>query len=316
MNDAVHRLRPALGVLAASVLIAAACSSSPHSSTSPGPGTFGSAGNAPTSVGRPGSTLGSSHLTVPAPGSQGVRPGRQGSLPLVPNPNSSGQTSTGPDAGALSGPGGYARSLLRPQPANQVTVQIIEQSGETPNQAALNAAVAMLRRLTGKQTASAGPVVFSSNTTQWSPDQMASVADAQGAANLTGTTTAVVHLLVLRGSFQGDQNVLGAAFRGDSFAIFPDQTTNGSLTLNSDRTVTAIYIHETGHLLGLVDEVLNDHRADPNDPSHCGCHSSDRNSVMYYALDTTAIGQLLSGGPPTDFDADDYNDLARLRAGA
>jgi hypothetical protein len=37
---------------------------------------------------------------------------------------------------------------------------------------------------------------------------------------------------------------------------------------------------------------------------------------MYYALDTTAIGQLLSGGPPTDFDADDYNDLARLRAGA
>jgi len=37
---------------------------------------------------------------------------------------------------------------------------------------------------------------------------------------------------------------------------------------------------------------------------------------MYYALDTTAIGQLLSGGPPVDFDSVDYGDLARLRAGA
>jgi len=173
----------------------------------------------------------------------------------------------------------------------------------------------MLRKVTGKLVSTAGPVVFSSNTTQWNPDQMFAVADAQGSANLTGATTAIVHLLVLRGSFQGDQNVLGAAFRGDSFAIFPDQT-NGSLSLNSDRIVTAIYIHETGHLLGLVDEVLNDHRADPNDPSRCGCHSSDRNSVMYYAVDTTAIGQLLNGGPPTDFDPADYNDLNRLRTGA
>jgi len=74
-----------------------------------------------------------------------------------------------------------------------------------------------------------------------------------------------MHLLIVRGSLQGDQSVLGAAFLGDSFAIFPDQL-SGSFTLNSDRTVTAIYVHETGHLLGLVDEVLNDHRADPKRP--------------------------------------------------
>jgi len=219
------------------------------------------------------------------------------------------------DETAAGAPGSFARTLLQPAPATSLAVQVIEQPGETPDQPALDAVVSMLRKVSAKPVAVTGPVAFGGNTTRWSSAALSAIVDKEGTPNFTGSTTAVLHLLFVQGTYGGDPNILGVAFRGDALAIFPDGT-SGSLTLDSDRVATSIYLHETGHLLGLVDEVLHQNRADPNDPSHCGCHSPDRNSVMYYAIDTTAIGQLLGGAPPIDFDSADYADLAKIRAGA
>ena len=68
-------------------------------------------------------------------------------------------------------------------------------------------------------------------------------------------------------------------------------------------------MHEVGHLLGLVDLVLDTGRADPEHPGH----SSNRSSVMYWAVESTLITDVLAGGPPRDFDADDLRDLAAIR---
>jgi hypothetical protein len=169
--------------------------------------------------------------------------------------------------------------------------------------------------VTGKPVTTSPPVTVGGGTSDWSAAALSALVDGDGTENRAGATTAVLHLLFVHGSFQSNTSVLAVAFRGDSFAVFPDQM-SGGLSLDPDRIATSVYIHETGHLLGLVDEALDDHRADPDDPSHCGCHSPDRNSVMYWAIDTTAIGQVLNGQPPTDFDVADFSDLARLRAGA
>jgi hypothetical protein len=66
--------------------------------------------------------------------------------------------------------------------------------------------------------------------------------------------------------------------------------------------------HELGHLLGLVDLVLDTGREDPEHPGH----SRSRDSVMFWAVESDLIGSLLGGGPPTVFDAADRADLVAI----
>jgi hypothetical protein len=53
---------------------------------------------------------------------------------------------------------------------------------------------------------------------------------------------------------------------------------------------------------------------DREDPEHPG-HSRSRESVMYWAVESNLIAELLGAGPPTDFDDADRADLAALRSG-
>ena len=73
----------------------------------------------------------------------------------------------------------------------------------------------------------------------------------------------------------------------------------------------AVVTHEMGHLLGLVDLVLDDKRGDPAHPGH----STNRGSVMFWAVETSLVGQVLGGPPPVDFDSDDVADLRKIRTG-
>ena len=77
------------------------------------------------------------------------------------------------------------------------------------------------------------------------------------------------------------------------------------------RLELAVATHEVGHLLGLVDLFLRTGRADPEHPGH----SANPRSVMYWAVESDVVGDLLTGGPPVDFDADDRADLATIRNG-
>jgi hypothetical protein len=73
----------------------------------------------------------------------------------------------------------------------------------------------------------------------------------------------------------------------------------------------AVTMHELGHLLGLVDLVLSTGRGDPEHPGH----SRNRASVMYWAVESDLVADLLQGGPPRDFDSADLADLATIRNG-
>ena len=125
-----------------------------------------------------------------------------------------------------------------------------------------------------------------------------------------GGDQTVLRLLFVGGSFEGNLGVLGAAVRGDVAAVFSDQVDRAAGLLVDPPTVEdAIALHEVGHLLGLVDLVVGSGRGDPEHPGH----SRNRDSVMYWAVESDAISQLLSGGIPDQLDADDRAELAAIR---
>lgn len=141
----------------------------------------------------------------------------------------------------------------------------------------------------------------------------------------TGGNTVSLHLLFVDGQYE-QGNVLGATYhraRGDGtvtssgpIVIFSDTIKDTAcppplgICLNENAIWQAVLVHEFGHAMGLVDlgaPMQRDHEDDEN-PGH----STNSNSVMYYAVETIDVVNVFQGGPPTAFDADDKADLCAL----
>lgn len=215
-------------------------------------------------------------------------------------------------ASADGGAGHLARVYLRPEPARQLVVEVLQQSGAAPQSGTVDHFATTLREVTRKRVQDGGRWLIEDERRSWTAD------DINGAVEALSHTrhesdTAVVHILFLRGSFERDPQVLGVATRADTVAVFPDRVDDASTALvGRGQIEAAVAVHELGHILGLVDLVVDTGRDDPEHPGH----SRNRQSVMYWAVESGLVAQVLSGGPPTTFDEDDLADLAAMRNGA
>ena len=214
------------------------------------------------------------------------------------------------DDGRLGPPGAYARTILRPSPAKTIAVEIIVQSGAQLRGGTAALVEDVLEDATGKdvslstRTASDG-----APSGAWDERSITAFADRHGQQAASGSR-AVIRFLALKGGFGPDDNAIGVAVRGDVFALFVDKIGGATTPLVDATTIEqAVAVHEVGHLLGLVDIALDRNRDDPEHPFH----SRNRGSVMFWAIETDLVGQILNGPPPRSFDRDD---LAALRAGA
>lgn len=215
------------------------------------------------------------------------------------------------DSGARGAPGAYARTLLQPQRSERIVVELLVQQGAEPRQAALDHVTSALRDASGKPVTIGGPVTLPTGDGTTSDDDIRELADRYGRATQSADQ-AVLRLLFLHGRYVPEDGVLGVAVRGDTAAVFSQQVRNASTPLVSARALeTAVITHEVGHLLGLVDLVLHTGRQDPEREGH----SPNRESVMYWAIESSLVSQVLSGPPPRDFDAADRADLATIRNG-
>ena len=206
-------------------------------------------------------------------------------------------------------PGSFAPGILLPSASSEVVVEVRTQSGTGPQQASLDHLTSVLRNVTGKPVSVAQGPSIGGGAKSWSADDLRSAADG-GAAQ--GNGRAVIHLLFVHGTFSGDDSVLGVAVRGDVAAVFTDQVNSSStLLVGSSGIETAVVTHEVGHLMGLVDLYLHTGRQDPDHPGH----STNSQSVMYWAVESNLVADLLQGGPPTDFDSADLADLQTIRNG-
>lgn len=128
---------------------------------------------------------------------------------------------------------------------------------------------------------------------------------------------ASVHVLYINGRIRNDApnvETLGAAYRASSIVMAPDTIERASNpVLSADKIERAVLVHEFGHVLGLVNIGYRSPR-DHEDPEHPG-HSKNRASVMYWAVNSFDVANILAGDLPTTFDADDKADLADRKAG-
>ena len=222
-------------------------------------------------------------------------------------------TTVRPQPVASGAVGGQAIRYLRPGLSARIVVQVITQAGAGPQQATIDHVVSVLSAASGKPVTTAGGTVSGDRRTWNSADIRGAAIDA---AFDTPADTAVMRLLFLHGEFDegGDKDgeIIGLSVAGDVAAVFSDKVDDAATGLVSPAHIEdSVTTHEVGHLLGLVDLVLHTGRADPGHPGH----SSNRNSVMYWAVESSLVTDLLTGGPPREFDADDKADLATIRRG-
>jgi hypothetical protein len=215
-------------------------------------------------------------------------------------------------AAAKGGVGAFARTLLRPQPATQVVLEVFQMDGAEPTQETLNHVLAALRDATRKTVNLSGPITVPDTGDDLTEAEIEGIADTKGKA-AQGGGQAVIHVVFANGAFNGDDSVLGIAVRGDAAAVLSEQVRSVSSPLASRTTIEkAVTTHEIGHILGLVDIVRNTGRADREHPGH----STNRDSVMFWAVESDLFRQVLGGPPPVNFDDADRADLAALRGGA
>jgi hypothetical protein len=231
------------------------------------------------------------------------------------NPSTASTNGGGSGTPALDGKvgvGQFAPALLRPDRSSRVVVEVRSQAGASLRQASLDHLKNVLAQVSGKPVALQGGPAVAGGARDWTADDLRAEADAPGTLpqGAGDGTSAVVHLLVVHGSLGGDTSVLGVSVRGDVTAIFIDQVeASGSVVTGSAGIESAVVTHEAGHLLGLVDLYLHTGRQDPDHPGH----STNKGSVMYWAVESSLVGDLLTGGPPQDFDQADLADLASIR---
>lgn len=300
-------LRKRAALLLAALLVSGACAdkSQPFEGESGAPPPQ----EVPTTVAGAATTAprgGEPATTAPPRGSEPVAPPATGSRTPEPEPGEDPIA-----AAAKGGVGAFARTLLRPEPATRIVVDLLVESGATPSERTIDHAVATLREVTGKPVAITTTAIGGGQD-KWTGAELRALADEK-APTAQGDGTAAIRALFVKGGLEDSDSAVGVAVRGDVVAVFSDRVSEASSPLVSrSRMEDAILIHEIGHVLGLVDLALDTGRDDPEHPGH----SRNSGSVMYWAVESTLVGQALNGPPPTNYDSQDLADLAKLRSGA
>jgi hypothetical protein len=295
--------RPRHVTLLAVALLAAACGDDDDAG-----------GQVPTSVtgttapGGPASSAstGASATTEPPP-STATTGGPAGTIDPVDGGDDGGTPPPVLDADVAVGQ--FAPALLRTDLSERVVIEI--HADAAPRSGTVAHVADVLAEVSGKPVSTVAAGAPGGGERNWTGAELRQAADAGSTTN-QGGGVAVVRLLFVHGTFEGDDGVLGVAVRGDVAAVFVDRVeAAGGLLGGSAAIEAAVTTHELGHLLGLVDLVLDTGREDPEHPGH----SPNQGSVMYWAVESDLIGQVLGADPPDEFDAADLADLAAIRDG-
>lgn len=217
-----------------------------------------------------------------------------------------------------AGPGEWHKEFLDDAKYGSLLVEIDYVDGSAPSEAALE----MLRTRMGERLSKPNGIEvklddkLSAGGGTRSINQVANLEDRH--RDFTkGDGRAVLYVLYLDGNYDEDTQeslVLGAAYSGSSIVMFQETIRETAqnlplLTTPASSIERAVLVHELGHILGLVNNHLPMQR--PHEDAASKTHSTNQDSVMYWAVETSNIDLLLRfrTEPPNNFDADDVADM-------
>lgn len=208
--------------------------------------------------------------------------------------------------------GDFAGPLLATGAVKKIVYELLLQENLAPRQHTLDHVIGQLSKFSGGKTITVERTPLPAGPTTWNTAQLHLYADKYSRFK-SGGDTAVLHVLFVHGSLPG---AAGVATRADVLSMFPDSYKGGAPTVSEATIEDVVTMHETGHILGLVDLWLDTGRGDyKDDPAPGGHHSASQQSVMYWRVETLDIKTFFRGGPPTEFDADDQADLMAIHNG-
>lgn len=216
-------------------------------------------------------------------------------------------------AGCFKSPASASHDFVSSTKYTKVFVEIDYVQGQDPD----SGAVALLKkrmeeRLSKPDGVEVRQTAFQSSQTTYSVDDIRRLEQAQRDHRASGSTV-VLYVLYLNGHSNEDNDdgmVLGVHYGQSSIAIFKESIESTGLlglSYGTDDVEEAVLVHEFGHTIGLVNNglaMVRDHEDDAHPK-----HSTNKNSVMYWAIDNTAGLKGLTGSIPDNFDSDDINDI-------
>lgn len=248
--------------------------------------------------------------------------GGEGSTGKIPAGDGSSQTGAGSQGVAPgvndNGRLGINSRLYLSAEVPKLVVEVDAVRGAEPTPASLST---LRSRLAGVADKPRGiemlPVeTFSSDSAPWTEADLVQ-AEKQNRDRFSTRNEIVLYVQYVDGTFEENAEALGVAYKSSAYAVFAEHIREVASTplVPSTAIESAVNVHEMGHVLALVNIGYSSPR-DHEDPQH-DRHSSNPDSVMYWAIDNVGVAGLLGGrtSPPTDFDQDDKADLADIRSG-
>ncbi|MBD43092.1 MAG: hypothetical protein CMB09_03200 [Euryarchaeota archaeon] len=215
-------------------------------------------------------------------------------------------------------PGGLTLACLSDDKYTSMVVEIDYEAGYMPEQSSTDLLKTRLEQVCDKPQ---GIEIFLTETNfehegQWSASDVREKGWNEKSNNPQSDSTLYWQAIFPSGQYAND-GVLGVAVDASTIAIFGEAVDDAEGPIfnrpSAEEIENSVLVHEFGHLLGLVNLVYQS-PVDHEDEEHKG-HSSNEDSVMYWAIESANIGNIITGELPDDFDSDDLNDLAGMLSG-
>ncbi len=215
-------------------------------------------------------------------------------------------------------PGGLTMACLSSAKYTSMVVEIDHDSGYMPEQSSIDLLKTRLQEVCDKPN---GIEIMLTETDfgqsgAWTADDVRQQAWQHKSTDPQTGSTLYWQALFPSGGYSNN-DVLGVAVDASTVAIFKDAIEEAEGPFfsrpNAEEIENSVLVHEFGHLLGLVNLVYTS-PVDHEDKEHPG-HSNNEESVMYWAVESANLGNIITGQLPDDFDNDDLNDLAGMLSG-
>ena len=215
-------------------------------------------------------------------------------------------------------PGGLTLACLSDDKYTSMVVEIDYEAGYMPEQSSTDLLKTRLEQVCNKPQ---GIEIVLTETNfehdgQWSASDVREKGWNEKSNNPQSDSTLYWQAIFPSGQYAND-GVLGVAVDASTIAIFGEAVDDAEGPIfnrpSAEEIENSVLVHEFGHLLGLVNLVYQS-PVDHEDDEHKG-HSNNEDSVMYWAIESANIGNIITGELPDDFDSDDLNDLAGMLSG-